>query len=98
MWAGIAAAGLPPSEPIGIIGIGGLSSLAVQFAKALGHQVVAIDDRSEGRDLATEIPLKADLVVDYNDAQAVEKIVSWTGKGGLAGAVICTDSFNKVGA
>ena len=77
--------------PIGVVGIGGLGSLAVQFAKALGHAVVAIDNRAEGRHLATEFGLKADLVVDTADASPVNKIKSWAGNGGLAAVIVCTD-------
>ena len=73
------------------MGIGGLGSLGVQFAKALGHRVIAIDDRSEGKELAQELTLKADLVVDFNDSEAADKIKSWVGKGGLAAIVVCTD-------
>ena len=72
------------SDPVGIIGIGGLGTLAVQFAKALGHPVLALDNRQEGRDLATEFELKADIVLDPNDAGAIDKIKAWSGRDGLA--------------
>jgi D-arabinose 1-dehydrogenase-like Zn-dependent alcohol dehydrogenase len=87
---------LNPSEPIGIVGIGGLGSLGVQFAKALGHPVVVIDDRTEGMELAQGLTLKADLVVDFNDSEAADKIKSWAGKGGLAGIVVCTDDVPAI--
>jgi len=74
------------------VGIGGLGSLAVQFAKALGHPVVAVDNREEGRALAQELPLKADLVVDFNDKEATETIKKWAGDGGLTALVITTDN------
>lgn len=73
-----------------------MGSLGVQFAKALGHRVVAIDDRPEGLALAQEFPLRADLVVDFNDSDAAEKIKSWAGKGGLAAIVVCTDDVPAV--
>lgn len=80
----------PPSV-VGVVGIGGLGSLAVQFAKALGYQVVAIDNRVEGRELAVEPGLKADLVVDFNDKNAHDEIEKFAGKGGLASVLCCTD-------
>lgn len=89
-------ANIDPHEPIGIIGIGGLGSLAVQFAKALGPPVAAIDDRPEGRELAQSLTLKADLVVDFNDPEAADKVKSWAGKGGLAAVVVCTDDIPAV--
>lgn len=92
VYNGILATGLKPGQPIGIVGIGGLGQLGVQFAKALGYKVVAIDNRQEGRDLAGEFSLKADLVIDYNDEGALEKIKSWAGDGGLPGIVVATDN------
>lgn len=91
IWAGIFATDTKPTDPIGIVGIGGLGTLGVQFAKALGYPVVAIDNRPEGRALAEEMSLKADLILDYNDSEAIEKIKSWAGNGGLAGIIVCTD-------
>jgi D-arabinose 1-dehydrogenase-like Zn-dependent alcohol dehydrogenase len=91
VWNGLANADLKPGEPVGIIGIGGLGSLAVQLAKAQGHPVVAIDNRPEGRAVAQELTLKADLVVDFNDPKAIDKVKSWTGKGGLPAVLVCTD-------
>jgi len=43
--------------------------------------------------LAQEFPLKADLVVDFNDSKAAEKIKSWVGKWGLAAVIVCTDDI-----
>lgn len=96
VWGGIQAAGIDTSEPIGIVGIGGLGSLGVQLAKALGYRVVAIDDRPEGMELAQSLTLKADLVVDFNDSTAAEKIKSWAGKGGLPAIVVCTDDISAI--
>jgi D-arabinose 1-dehydrogenase-like Zn-dependent alcohol dehydrogenase len=73
-----------------------LGSLAVQFAKAQGHPVVAIDNRPEGRALAQELTLKADLVVDYNDPEAITKVKAWTGKGGLPAVVVTTDKVDAI--
>ncbi|KAF2797520.1 putative alcohol dehydrogenase, partial [Melanomma pulvis-pyrius CBS 109.77] len=91
VWGAIQSGKVAPGASIGVIGIGGLGSLAVQFAKALGHPVVAIDNRLEGRDLATEFPLKADLVLDSQDPEAVFKAKTYAGKGGLSAIIVCTD-------
>jgi D-arabinose 1-dehydrogenase-like Zn-dependent alcohol dehydrogenase len=90
-WAALMAIGAVGPAPIGIVGIGGLGTLAVQFAKALGHRVVAIDNRPEGRDLATAFDLKADLVLDPEATDSVEKIKEWAGRDGLAAIIVCTD-------
>lgn len=74
-----------------MIGIGGLGSLAIQFLKALGHPTVAIDRRPEPLDLAVEVPLKADLVIDSTSSTAVEDITRWADNEGLAAVIVCTD-------
>ncbi|KAF2094850.1 alcohol dehydrogenase GroES-like domain-containing protein [Rhizodiscina lignyota] len=96
VWNGIKAGGAKPSEPVGIIGIGGLGTLAVQFAKAIGHPVVALDNRIEGKDLAQGFPLKADLVLSEFDDHALEKVKKWSGGAGLAAIVVCTDHNSAI--
>lgn len=54
--------------------------------------VVAIDNRPEGRALASNSPLKADLIIDSNDGNALEKIESFASDGGLPGIVVSTDN------
>jgi D-arabinose 1-dehydrogenase-like Zn-dependent alcohol dehydrogenase len=87
------AADLKRPAPVGILGIGGLGALAIQFAKSLGHRVVAIDNRVEGRDLAKSVPLPADLVVDYNAPDVIEQIQHWSGQDGLSAIIVCTDNI-----
>ena len=50
-----------PGETIGVFGIGGLGHLAIQYAKAKGHRVIAITEHEEKRDIAKK--LGADDVV-----------------------------------
>ena len=47
-----ATAGKPMT--IGIIGIGGLGTMGIKLAKALGHRVVAISSSEGKRELALE--------------------------------------------
>jgi len=50
--------------------------LGVQFAKALGFQVIAVDSRQAGRDLAMEMDnrsLQPDLVVDSSDPKTASE-------------------------
>lgn len=91
VYAGIQATNVQPGQAVGIIGIGGLGTLGVQFAKALGHPVVAIDNRPEGRELATAFKHKADLVIDPADPGAIDKIKQFS-KAGLPALVGCTDN------
>jgi D-arabinose 1-dehydrogenase-like Zn-dependent alcohol dehydrogenase len=91
VWGGIKAAKLEPRVPVGVIGIGGLGSLAVQFLKALGHPTVAIDRRFEGLELAAQTPLKADLIINSTSPTACEEITKWADNDGLAAVIVCTD-------
>ena|ERR1700761_499517 len=86
-------AGLVDPVPIGVLGIGGLGGLAIQFAKALGHPVIAFDKRPEGRALAQEVPLRADVVVDPTEPNALDKVRAFAGEEGLAGIIVCTDNL-----
>jgi D-arabinose 1-dehydrogenase-like Zn-dependent alcohol dehydrogenase len=94
VWGGIKAAKLEPKVPVGVIGIGGLGSLAVQFLKALGHPTVAIDRRPEGLELAVQTPLQADLIIDSSSATACEEIKKWADNEGLAAVIVCTDDVS----
>lgn len=72
VWGGLVRAGLQKGETVAIIGAGGgLGHLGVQFAKALGLKVLAVDARDEGLALAEDCG--ADHVVDAR--QAKEKVV-----------------------
>ncbi|CAO2652317.1 Nn.00g006000.m01.CDS01 [Neocucurbitaria sp. VM-36] len=84
-----------PGDMVGIVGIGGVGHLAVQFSKAMGYRTVAIDNRLEGRQLATELPahLKPDYVIDSSATDARETLLDFTSGEGLAGIVVCTDSI-----
>ena len=56
---------------------------------------MAVDNRKEGRDLALGFPenLRANLVMDFNEAEAISKINSWAGDGGVSSVVVCTDNI-----
>lgn len=63
VWRAVLKAGLKKGEWLGIIGSGGgLGHLGVQFAKALGLQVVGVDAREEGLELSKKYG--ADVVAD----------------------------------
>lgn len=89
---------------IGIIGVGGLGHLAVQFAKAMGHRVVAVDTRAAPLELCRSLPehLQADLVFNANELDAngmltrVKESLVDEGVGlpatGLDAVLVCTDA------
>ena len=73
-----------PGEWVAISGVGGLGHVAVQYAKAMGLQVAALDVHEPQLALARE--LGADLVVDGRDPEAVKALVKQTG--GMHGVVV----------
>ncbi|KAM6510337.1 hypothetical protein FALCPG4_017954 [Fusarium falciforme] len=93
VWNTITQMGLKKGGSIGIVGIGGLGLLAIQFAKAVGYQVVAVDNRDIGLRLASDMPfhLKPDAIVKFGDEEAAKQISDLTRDIGLYGAVVCTD-------
>lgn len=65
--------------------------LGIQFAKARGLRVVAIDNHETGLKLASEVPshLKPDLILKHDDPEAIQKISDFTDEIGLKAAVVC---------
>ncbi|KIM23183.1 hypothetical protein M408DRAFT_265658 [Serendipita vermifera MAFF 305830] len=88
---------------IGVIGVGGLGHLAVQFAKAMGHKVVAIDVRAAPLELCLALPerLRADLVINSKETSTEEIIKKIEGTltddsvglpaTGFDAVLVCTD-------
>lgn len=80
---------------IGVVGIGGLGQLGVQFAKALGYRTVAIDNRDASLQLTDDMPteLRPDFIINSTHDYASEKILERTGGEGLAAVINCADSI-----
>ena len=70
---------------VAVIGIGGLGHLAVQYARAMGLRVVAIDVAADKLTLATE--LGAEAAIPATDADARRQVKTLTG-GGVHAAVV----------
>ena len=83
VWSGLRAAEPQPGDRIAVQGIGGLGHLAVQYAKAAGHEVVAMTHSPDKHDLARS--LGADLVVSNGaELQAA---------GGADVLLLCSNSY-----
>lgn len=77
VYKGLKETEVRPGEWVAISGIGGLGHMAVQYAKAMGMHVAAIDIHPDKLILAKT--LGADLVLDGRDADMVEKFQRETG-------------------
>jgi propanol-preferring alcohol dehydrogenase len=89
-YKGIKQTGARPGEWIAISGIGGLGHLGIQYAKAMGLQVAAVDI-DDGK-LAHATRLGADLVVNARNGDPVAAVKKGTG-GGAHGVLITAPSL-----
>ncbi|WP_423824164.1 alcohol dehydrogenase AdhP [Salinisphaera sp. SPP-AMP-43] len=84
-----------PGEWVAISGVGGLGHVAIQYAKAMGLHVAALDVTAEKLTLARD--LGADVAIDASDAHAVEHVIDTT-EGGAHGVLVTAVSvpaFNQ---
>jgi alcohol dehydrogenase, propanol-preferring len=88
-YKGIKETEARPGEWLAVSGVGGLGHLAVQYGKVMGLQVIAIDVSEDKLALARRVG--ADLAVNANDSEAIQKIVRATG-GGAHGVLITAPS------
>jgi propanol-preferring alcohol dehydrogenase len=84
-YKGIKETEVRPGEWIAISGIGGLGHVAVQYAKAMGLHVAALDVSEEKLALARS--LGAEIAVDARAPDAAEQVVRLTG-GGTHGVLV----------
>ena len=89
-YKGIKETGAKPGQWITISGIGGLGHLAIQYARAMGLYVCAID--VDDAKLALAGRLGADLTVNAGNAHAVEEVRRST-DGGTHGVLITAPSL-----
>jgi alcohol dehydrogenase len=66
VWSGLRFADPKPHEKIGVLGIGGLGHLAIQFSKAAGFYTIGITHSKDKEEFASK--LGADMVVNNGDA------------------------------
>jgi alcohol dehydrogenase, propanol-preferring len=90
VYKGIKVTEARPGEWVAISGVGGLGHLAVQYAKAMGLFVAAVDIDERKLDHATR--LGADLVVNAKYDDAVARLKRDTG-GGAHGVLITAPSL-----
>lgn len=90
-YKGIKEADVRPGEWLAISGIGGLGHVAVQYAKAMGLHVVALDVAEDKLDLARA--LGADIAIDARLPDAADQVIKAT-EGGAHGVLVTAVSAN----
>jgi alcohol dehydrogenase, propanol-preferring len=93
-YKGIKETEARPGQWLAVSGIGGLGHLAIQYAKAMGLRVVAVDVSDEK--LALARALGADLAVDARSPDTVDLVVKHTG-GGAHGVLVTAVSVRAFG-
>jgi len=94
-YKGIKETEAKPGEWLVVSGIGGLGHIAIQYAKAMGLHVAAVDITEEKLALARH--LGADLTVDATEPDAVQQIVKATDGGahGVLVTAVSTSAFSQ---
>jgi len=82
-YKALKVANVKPGEWVAIYGIGGLGHVALQYAKAMGYNVVAVDIHQEKLELAKE--LGADVTINGSEVDPVQAIEESVG--GVHGAI-----------
>lgn len=82
-YKALKVANVKPGEWVAIYGIGGLGHVALQYAKAMGYHVVAVDIHQEKLELAKE--LGADVTINGSEVDPVQAIEESVG--GVHGAI-----------
>ncbi len=83
-YRGLKRTGARPGQWVAVVGVGGLGHLAVQYARAMGMRVAAVDVADDKLALATS--LGAELAVNARSADPVAAIQS--ALGGVKGVIV----------
>jgi alcohol dehydrogenase, propanol-preferring len=94
-YKGIKETEARPGEWIAISGIGGLGHIAIQYAKAMGLHVVALDVTEEKLSLARS--LGAEVAINAKAPDAAAQVVRETGGGahGVLVTAVSTSAFSQ---
>jgi D-arabinose 1-dehydrogenase-like Zn-dependent alcohol dehydrogenase len=76
VWAPLVRNGLRPTDVVGVVGIGGLGHLAIQFASKMGCEVVALSGTEEKRDEATKLGAHYFVATKYATTLSVPRKIN----------------------
>ncbi|MCV3272017.1 alcohol dehydrogenase AdhP [Roseobacter sinensis] len=91
VYKGLKETDARPGQTVAIVGVGGLGHLAVQYAKAMGFHVIAVDISDEK--LALAASLGADLTVNSATTDAAAELQKGGGVEGVLVTAVSRDSF-----
>ncbi len=91
VYKGLKETDTKPGDTVAIVGIGGLGHLAVQYAKAMGFTVVAVDVSEQKLDLAKECG--ASEVYNAAEQDVAAEVAAQGGVQGVLVTAVSTKSF-----
>lgn len=91
VYKGLKETEAKPGQTVAIVGVGGLGHLAVQYGKAMGFHVVAVDVADDKLVLAKE--LGADLTVNAAKTDPVKELQAGGGAEGVLVTAVSNRSF-----
>lgn len=94
VYKGIKETDIKPGQWLIVSGIGGLGHMAVQYAKAMGLNVIAIDIHDQQLELAKQ--LKADIVINAAQEDPVSRVQKEIkGAHGVLVTAVSTSAFSQ---
>ncbi len=91
VYKGLKETDARPGQTVAIVGVGGLGHLAVQYAKAMGFHVIAVDVAEDK--LALAASLGADMTINSARTDAVAELQKGGGVEGVLVTAVSRDSF-----
>lgn len=93
VYKGLKETDTRPGQTVVISGIGGLGHMAVQYAKAMGLHVIAVDIADDKLKLATS--LGADIVINAAETDPVAEVQKDGGAEGVLITAVSTSAFKQ---
>ena len=93
VYKGLKETDTRPGQTVVISGIGGLGHMAVQYAKAMGLHVIAVDIAEDKLALAKK--LGADMVLNARETDAVAEVQKGGGAEGVLVTAVAPESFSQ---
>ncbi len=93
VYKGLKETEAKPGQTVVIIGIGGLGHMAVQYAKAMGLHVIAVDTVADKLELARS--LGADQVINAREQDPVAEVQAGGGAEGVLVTAVAPQPFSQ---
>jgi len=93
VYKGLKETDCRPGDLVAVSGVGGLGHMAVQYAKAMGFRVIAVDIAKSKLDLAEN--LGAEVTINATEEDPVEKVQELGGARGVLVTAVSNAAFSQ---